>query len=206
MQGKTHFRVGIASGVALAVANSNSLDFHSMTATVLIAGAAAMIPDIDEDGSMINKFLFPKLNRKHRSFALCALGVVIVILAAVFHLPLWVTLAGVFASCVAYVPHRTVTHSLIGIAYVMLVTLLISSTYSYAVLVGYLSHLLIDAFTVAGIPLFWPSKKKISLKQMGIKIRSGGMVDIVLGRVALGLALIGYLYLIYQQFGNSFAF
>lgn len=206
MQGKTHFRVGIASGVGLAMVYGSQMDIWQTAATIAIAGASAMIPDIDEDGSLINKFLFSKIHRKHRSFALCALGVIVVILAAIFTWPLWVTLTGVFAACVAYVPHRTVTHSLIGVTYVGIVAVLISTTYSFAVLVGYLSHLLIDAFTVAGIPFLWPWKKKFTLKNVGVEIRSGGEFDLFLGRLAVGLSLAGSLFLIYQQVGNYIAF
>lgn len=205
MQGKTHFRVGIATGVAVAGLSWEQLDFWNMTGTVIVAGIASMVPDIDEDGSLINKALFSKLNRKHRSFALCAVGVLIVILAAFYQLPAWVTLIGVFAACVAYVPHRSVTHSLIGIAYVSYVCFLASTSFSYAILAGYISHLVMDAFTVQGIPLFWPSKQKVGLKQMGVKIKSGSIVDIVIGRVAIGIALVGYAYILYLQVGQNLA-
>ena len=57
--------------------------------------------------------------------------------------------------------HRTVTHSLLALASVAVATVILffySSLYYFSLLIGYLSHLLIDASNKSGTPLFWPSK------------------------------------------------
>lgn len=194
MQGKTHLRIGLAAGVGVGFATSP--DFLTLTATVAIAATASMLPDIDEDGSKINKWLFSSLNRKWRSLALASVGVIICLFWYLAHLPLWVLLTGIYAAGVAYVPHRSVTHSLIGLAYVLWVIYLAIPTYLYAVAAGYLSHLLADAFTVAGVPFLWPYQKKVGLKTIGLEIRTGRETDKYLGRTTLLIACVGYVYLV----------
>ena len=57
--------------------------------------------------------------------------------------------------------HRTVTHSLLALGAVALASsplLLFSRIWWFCLLLGYLSHLLIDASNKTGVPLFWPSK------------------------------------------------
>jgi inner membrane protein len=198
MQGKTHLRVGLATGVAVGFVTSN--DFLTLTATVAIAAVASMLPDIDEDGSKINKWLFSSLDRKWRSLALASVGVAICLFALWADLPLWVLLTGIYCAGVAYVPHRSVTHSLVGMAYVLWVAYLAIPEYFWAVAAGYFSHLLADSFTVAGIPLLWPYTKKIGMKQFGLKIRSGRETDQMLGRVTLVMACLGYVYLMGKMY------
>lgn len=142
LTGKTHFAIGVASGVGLAVASGNTDDVGELALTIVLAGIASLLPDIDEDGSLINNFLFPSLSRTYRSFALAALGLVMILLFFIKSLPLWVLLMGVFAAGVAYAPHRSVTHSILTCAYVTWMFYTIQPWMSVPVLVGYLSHLL----------------------------------------------------------------
>lgn len=198
MQGKTHLRVGLATGVAVGFATSDN--FLNLTVTVAIAAMASMLPDIDEDGSKINKWLFSSLNRKWRSLALASLGVLICLFWYFAQLPLWVLLTGIYCAAVAYVPHRSVTHSFVGMAYVLWVIHLALPEYLYAVAAGYFSHLLADAFTVAGVPFLWPYSKKIGMKQIGLKVRTGRETDKVLGRTTLVIACVGYVYLLGKMY------
>jgi membrane-bound metal-dependent hydrolase YbcI (DUF457 family) len=198
MQGKTHLRIGLATGVAVGFATSDN--FLTLTATVAIATAASMLPDIDEDGSKINKWLFSSLHRKWRSLALASVGVIICIFWYFAQLPLWVLLSGLYCAGVAYVPHRSVTHSFIGMAYVLMVVYMALPQYLYAVAAGYFSHLLADAFTVAGVPFLWPYPKKVGMKQIGLKVRTGRETDKVLGRATLVLACVGYVYLLGKMY------
>jgi membrane-bound metal-dependent hydrolase YbcI (DUF457 family) len=198
MQGKTHLRIGLATGVAVGFATSDN--FLTLTATVAISALASMLPDIDEDGSKINKWMFSSLNRKWRSLALASVGVIICLFWFFAHLPLWVLLSGIYCAGVAYVPHRSVTHSIVGMGYVLVVIYLAIPSYLYAVAAGYLSHLIADAFTVAGVPFFWPYPKKIGLKSIGLKVRSGRETDKILGRATLLIACVGYVYLLGKMY------
>lgn len=203
LTGKTHFAIGIASGVGLAVASGNTDDVGELALTIVLAGVASLIPDIDEDGSLINNFIFPSLRRTYRSFALAALGVVMILLFVIKSLPLWVLLLGIFAAGVAYAPHRTVTHSLLACAYVTWMFYLIEPKLTTPVLIGYLSHLFADTLTSAGIPYLWPYKKKFSLKAFGIKVKTGGKEEKLIGRLSILLAALGFVYLIGLIFYNE---
>ncbi|KYQ87443.1 MULTISPECIES: metal-dependent hydrolase [Thermoactinomyces] len=196
MTGKTHFAIGVASGVGLAVASGNTDDVGELALTIVLAGIASLLPDIDEDGSLINNFLFPSLSRTYRSFALAALGLVMILLFFIKSLPLWVLLMGVFAAGVAYAPHRSVTHSILTCAYVTWMFYTIQPWMSVPVLVGYLSHLFADTLTSAGVPYLWPYKKKFSMKAFGIKVKTGGSEEKLIGRLSILLAALGFVYLI----------
>lgn len=196
LTGKTHFAIGVASGVGLAVASGNTDDVGELALTIVLAGIASLLPDIDEDGSLINNFLFPSLSRTYRSFALAALGVVMILLFFIKSLPLWVLLMGVFAAGVAYAPHRSVTHSILTCAYVTWMFYTIQPWMSVPVLVGYLSHLFADTLTSAGVPYLWPYKKKFSMKAFGIKVKTGGSEEKLIGRLSILLAALGFVYLI----------
>ena len=199
MQGRTHLRVGLASGVAVDFFSTN-LDVFSLTMNVAVAAVAALVPDLDEDGSYINKLLFSFLKKQYRSLALLCLGVLLMIAYGFLPWPLWVLLLGIYFAGVAYIPHRSLTHSLLGMAYVMGIVYLAIPDYFLAFAAGYLSHLIADAITVAGIPLFWPYPKKLGLKQLGLKVRTGQTTDIYLGRITLIFACLGYVYLLGRAF------
>lgn len=203
MEGRTHFSVGIASGVGLACIHVDTHDITALSLTIITAGIASILPDIDEDGSLINNFIFPSLKKKFRSFALAALGVVMVLLYFLKGLSDWVLYTGIFAAGVAYVPHRSITHSFLACAYVAWVIYLIDPTYIYAVVIGYLSHLIADAVTSAGVPFLWPFPKKFGLKDVGIRVKSGGPLDVWTARISIILACIGFVYLLGQIFYNE---
>ncbi|MCV2499759.1 MAG: metal-dependent hydrolase [Candidatus Lightella neohaematopini] len=63
--------------------------------------------------------------------------------------------------------HRSFTHSLlliiIIIIYVNIRKINISVDVIYAMIIGYISHIIADILTPAGIPLFWPYSKKFSI-------------------------------------------
>lgn len=83
--------------------------------------------------------------------------------------------------------HRGITHSLIAVF--VLSTLLAERAHIPAwgvgLIVGYLSHLLGDWLTPAGIPLFWPNKKRWSSP---MPFRTGSLVEklVGIGTVAAG--------------------
>ncbi|TCS96711.1 metal-dependent hydrolase [Hazenella coriacea] len=200
MQGKTHIAIGIATGVGVACTMGETGDVLNLSLTIVTAAIASILPDIDEDGSLINNIIFPSLNRKYRSFALAFIGVVMVLMYFVKALPEWVLLTGIFAAGVAYVPHRSVSHSLAACAYVTGTVFLAAPAYAIPVMAGYLSHLVADTFTSAGVPYLWPYKKRMNLKKLGIKVKTGGIGDQWTGKVAILIAALGFVYLIGQVF------
>ncbi|MCV2526163.1 MAG: metal-dependent hydrolase [Candidatus Lightella neohaematopini] len=63
--------------------------------------------------------------------------------------------------------HRSLTHSLLLII-IMMIYISISKInvpidVIYAMVIGYISHIIADMLTPAGIPLFWPYSKKFSI-------------------------------------------
>lgn len=196
MEGKTHFSLGVATGVGMAIANPAINSAGELALTVVAASLGAILPDIDSDGSIINNFMFPSFDQKFRSFALVSIGVVMVLLYFLQDLPLWVLFAGVFAARVAYARHRTVTHSILALLYVTWTAYLIAPPYALAVGFGYLSHLVADTFTAAGVPYLWPIRYDFGFKGVGIKIESGGPTDHLVGKVAIVAASVGLVYLV----------
>jgi membrane-bound metal-dependent hydrolase YbcI (DUF457 family) len=195
LRGSTHFSFGLAIGVAVAGFTGEN-QIVPITITAAGAGLAALLPDLDEEKSLINSYLFGKIKKKNRKIALFVLGLLLSFVYGYFSLPFWVLLTGIFFSAVAFSPHRSVTHSLLGLGWVIWIMSLALPEYTVAVAMGYASHLFTDALTVSGIPLFWPWRKKITLYGLGIPIRTGEVVDHAIGRISLLLASAGYLYLV----------
>jgi inner membrane protein len=72
--------------------------------------------------------------------------------------------------------HRGAIHSFLAMMIFTAVLLLINPNlyYALAFVLGYLSHLLMDSVTPTGVPMLWPSKKR-----MKGKIRTTGMIDVI---------------------------
>lgn len=84
------------------------------------------------------------------------------------------------------VGHRTLTHSLLGLALFALPVWLLLGNYPdffYACLAGYGSHIIADALNTRGVPLFWPLGKPFRLLPGGV--RSGGVWELVVALVVL---------------------
>ena len=83
------------------------------------------------------------------------------------------------------VGHRTLTHSLLGVALITLLARLLLGGYPnlfLALVAGYASHVFADALNTRGVPLLWPLGGPLRLLPGGI--RSGGVVELA---VALGI-------------------
>ena len=183
MTGNTHLSLGVAAGaIAVGITGSGS-DVGTAIGMVAVASLGSMLPDIDEDGSTLNNLLFRSI--RFRSAALAIAGLIAVLLTLFQGLDLWVLFAGIYAMSVAFIPHRSFTHSFLSLAVVSWITYLADPTYTWAMAVGYLSHLLADACTTRGIPLLWPWKQRIGLRNLGIKIRTGETFDKVTGKVSM---------------------
>lgn len=70
-----------------------------------------------------------------------------------------------------FLAHRTISHSLLGLFLTYEITMylmpkIFNATFvepivvAYALIIGYISHLLLDLITTGGIPLLWPMKWK----------------------------------------------
>lgn len=199
MTGKTHLALGLVSGAVTAAAIDPVQSLNEATVVILVSGIAALLPDLDDNDSTVNKVLFPFLPEGFRSPALAALGGLAVLFWIVRDWPLWTLLAGIYALCVAFADHRGVSHSLLAYIYVVWGAYLASPMIAPAVAVGYGSHLLADAVTVGGIPLFWPWSKRFGLRNLGLGIATGGWVDRWTERVALVGTCVIFTYLVYRR-------
>lgn len=86
--------------------------------------------------------------------------------------------------------HRGITHSLLAVAAMAVAGAMYFNTpgFAMAVIIGYLSHLLADAFSNSGVPLLWPSKRKFAIPI----IKTGGIVEYLL-MAALAFYLVSFM-------------
>ena len=156
MTGKTHRLIGITAGLGYYFASAN-LQYAPATFGAVIIGSyfGSLLPDIDQPAA-----------------------------------DLWHTLP--FGHTVAQVPdavlsHRGFSHSILGMAvFGFLIYLLLRMFPDYwgidtrmvliITMIGYASHLLADAFTVEGIPVFYPWRRNFGIPPKpfeGIRIATG---------------------------------
>ncbi len=143
---------------------------HLLEATgmVLIASLGSLVPDIDEDNSLLNNLLFKSI--RYRSVALAVLGGIFALFALLQGLDWWIFFSGIYAVAVRLSPTGVLL-----IHFYPWVLLLGSHIWlilpdALAMALGYFSHLLADAVTVGGVPFFWPWKKRIGLRNLGVCI------------------------------------
>ncbi len=134
-----------------------------------VAVAAAWLPDVDNPrstlGNGLSRLESPALNLLSR--------------------PVSWTLRATSFTLVRTVGHRTLTHSLLGVALFTLLVWLIFGGFPnlfLALVAGYASHVFADALNTRGVPLLWPLGRPFRLLPGGI--RSGGAVELA---VALGV-------------------
>ncbi len=106
-----------------------------------------------------------------------------------------------------FLKHRNISHSLIGlIIYTIIVYMILNLMPSYwsisilpvtiATSIAYASHLLTDAFTVEGIPIFWPWHRMFGIPPKpfdGIRIETGGWFENI---IIFSLVNIGVIFLV----------
>lgn len=94
--------------------------------------------------------------------------------------------------------HRTFTHSLLFIAIIVCLLHVIQtpSYYLVTIILGLLSHVILDMLTPRGIKLFYPIP--INVKFL-VVFKTGGLVDISLASALT----IGAIYVIFQPFFNN---
>jgi len=141
-----------------------------------VAVVAALLPDVDNPrsrlGNGLSRMKNPVLNLLTRplSWALRATSFVL------------------FRT----VGHRTLTHSLLGVALFCLLISPLAPLYPdlfLALLAGYASHLFADALNTRGVPLLWPMGRPLRLLPGGI--RSGGAAEFAVAVVVVAAAGFG---------------
>ena len=181
MNARTHAIFGVAALTGVALASGAEPPLYAYPAAV----AAAWLPDVDNPrsrlGNGLNRMKNPLLNAVTR--------------------PLSWGLRMVSFVLVRTVGHRTLTHSLVGLAIFGAVVRAVLGAYPevvVALVAGYASHLFADALNTRGVPLLWPLGQPFRLLPGGIK--SGGAAELAVALVVL--ALTGYgLWLIYSSPG-----
>lgn len=139
MMGRTHWVIGGASWLGGMVA-ANTGGNLPLNPTVIaggfvIASIAALLPDIDTKNSLASKMLGP------------VTGIISWVVRKTFG------------------GHRKITHSLIGAGIMGLAVfgtsqaLHIQPWVGAAVMIGWLSHVIVDMITREGCPLLWPFSK-----------------------------------------------
>ncbi len=169
MNATTHAVFGVAAlaGASLLVGSEPPL--YAYPAAVV----AAWIPDVDNPrsrlGNGLSRTKSPVLNTIARPAS-------------------WALRAASFTLS-RTVGHRTLTHSLLGIA--LFVTLVspvapLSPELFFALVAGYASHLVADALNTKGVALLWPSGWRFRLLPGGV--RSGGIAEFVVALAAAAVA------------------
>ena len=137
-----------------------------------LAVAAAWLPDVDNPrstlGNGLSRMESPALNLISRPIS-------------------WALRVTSFA-LVRTVGHRTLTHSLLGVAIFTLLMWLLLGGFPdlfIALVAGYVSHVFADALNARGVPLLWPMGRPLRIAG----IRSGGAVELAVALGVFALAL-----------------
>lgn len=183
MNAATHAVFGIAAfaGAGLATGNEPALYAYP------VAMVAAWLPDVDNPRSRLGNGLSRRRNSLSNSVTR----------------PLsWALRIASFALA-RTAGHRTVTHSLLGLAVLVLAVSplwVVAPDVSLALLAGCASHIAADALNTRGVPLLWPLRTPFRLLPGGV--RSGGVVEFVIALAIFALA--GYeLYLLHPPLARS---
>lgn len=162
----THAIFGVAALTGTALLAGTEPPVYAYPAAVV----AAWLPDVDNPrsrlGNGLSRLESPVLNLATR--------------------PLSWTLRITSFLLLRTVGHRTLTHSLLGLALFALPVWLLLGGYPdlfYALVAGYASHLVADALNTRGVPLLWPLGGSFRLVPGGFK--SGGLTELFVALVAL---------------------
>ena len=166
MNATTHAIFGVAAltGTALLAGTEPSIYAYP------VAIVAAWLPDVDNPrsrlGNGLSRFKNPLLNLITR--------------------PLSWALRITSFFLLKTVGHRTLTHSLLGLALFMLPMWLLFGDYPgvfYALGAGYASHIFADGLNTRGVPLLWPFGGTFRFLPGGFK--SGGVVELIVALAVL---------------------
>ena len=176
MTGWTHLFVGTAAGVVVAAATGHPE--WPKEVIIGVAAAAATVPDLDAEKSLIYQFVLPKVDSKMRRLAIGAAGLGSIYLT---HYSYAFLLTGLFLLLTAIFPHRTFTHSLLALGMITWTVYLIDPGLAPAAFAGYASHLIADSMTPHGVPWLWPYQRYFRIA----RVPTGSGMDHVIGLTAL---------------------
>jgi inner membrane protein len=167
MTGHTHFVAGIATlalPVAVCALARTPLPVEAVGLAAVGAAFGALAPDLDAPASLLRSFSLPldtaRLRHKgnwFRPFALTAR----LLNKCLGHRGLLHSAPGFALAALAVVP-------VLGMAY--------AAPMASGFVLGYLSHLALDASTVSGIPL-WHPKRRRHLFPVGFRVTTGSVEE-----------------------------
>lgn len=172
MTGKTHMAIGIAAGLTI----SAGQPIESQLVLVLASALGSLIPDLDHPKAKLNQNLLHFKSKFYKTlfYLFLTAGFIYLYFITENHI---FGLLSIMTFFIGISSHRSFTHSIVGflvaacIVKVATVKYNLPSIYS-GFIIGYVSHLVADFFTVKGIKLFYPLKTNISSPIM-IKTNSG---------------------------------
>lgn len=172
MRGSTHLFSGLAAASLLGT------DLPGLG----MAALGALLPDIDHPDSLISREITPgaPLGRIGRGL----IGLAILGAWYQTRLPLLLTVGITFVA-LAFLPHRGITHSLLGLVLAWLAVKALGWP-QVPFLIGYGIHLAEDLLTPSGIPLLYPWQERMRVPL----VQTGGILDRVLGLAAMVVFLI----------------
>lgn len=185
--------MGALFGIGFATTTADQ-DWKTLSIGIVVSLFSSVLPDLDHDGSYISKYLTFNSKQQNRSIVTLLIGIFLITLCLYNDWPIWTVLAGLYVVIAAYVPHRSFTHSFLGVGLAGVISYLASPNLIYFgyFMAGYLSHLFADALTVSGIPLFWPKKMDFRLA----KIKTSTKWDIIIRYVSGIVAVLGFGYIV----------
>lgn len=185
MNAKTHAVFGVAALTGFFVIVGEAPPLYAYPAAVV----AAWIPDMDNPrsrlGNGLSRMKNPILNLLTR--------------------PISWTLKVISFTLFRTVGHRTLTHSLLGVALFAALasyTAVLLPDLFVALVAGYISHLVADALNTRGVLLFWPAGWRFRLLPKGV--RSGGVMELVVALIVAVVTGCG-LYALYPALGKALA-
>ncbi|CAA9451115.1 MAG: Membrane-bound metal-dependent hydrolase YdjM, induced during SOS response [uncultured Rubrobacteraceae bacterium] len=185
MNATTHSIFGVAALAGSFLLIGEEPPLYAYPAAVV----AALLPDVDNPrsrlGNGLSRMKNPVLNLLTRPLS-------------------WALRAASFV-LFRTVGHRTLTHSLLGVAiFCLLISPLapLSPDLFLALVAGYASHLFADALNMRGVPLLWPVGRSLRLLPGGI--RSGGAAEFAVAVVVVAAAGLG-IYALHPALSRALA-
>jgi inner membrane protein len=184
MLGRTHLAIGLATTAAV-ITNT-----HTLPEALITAGISSLIPDIDEEHSLIR--------RKIDVIPGLPLGFPLLLIADYFlwHYKYFSLLAAilfaVYIGFAYFTKHRGFTHSLAGFATFILILALSDKMLLIPAMIGYGMHLVADLMTNAGIELLYPLKRRVGLHLFA----TGSIIDQSIGLISTFI----FFVILYQNF------
>ena len=170
MEKKTH--IACANLITLSIIQPNTVS--SLLITVGASTLGALLPDVDLKDSTTDK-LFDRLMTSLITIIIMGLSInyffniniynKIKEYSNIYNYLISIILFIVMSYLGSKTPHRSFTHSILGL---FLYTIILLYSFNTNVIVPYfishLSHIILDLFNMKGISLFYPLKYRISLK------------------------------------------